>query len=43
VRDRFKLQGIEVSPGTPEELAAFIKRDYQSMDALIRQLKIVLD
>jgi tripartite-type tricarboxylate transporter receptor subunit TctC len=43
VKERFTLQGIEVSPGTPEELAAFIKRDFQSMDALIKELKIVLD
>ncbi|MCX7199732.1 MAG: tripartite tricarboxylate transporter substrate binding protein [Proteobacteria bacterium] len=43
VKERFTLQGIEVSPGTPEELAAFIKRDFQAMDALIKDLKIVLD
>ena len=43
VKERFAAQGIDVAPSSPEDLAAFIKRDFQAMDTLIRELKIVLD
>ena len=43
VRERFTGQGIEATPGSPEELAAFIRRDYDATARLIRELKITLD
>ncbi|MBC7781605.1 MAG: tripartite tricarboxylate transporter substrate binding protein [Proteobacteria bacterium] len=43
VKDRFTALGIDVAPSTPEELAAFLKRDYQAIDQLIRELRIVLE
>jgi len=43
VKERFAAQSVEVAPSSPEALAAFLKRDFQTMDALIRELKIVLD
>ena len=40
VKDLFAKQGLEAAPGTPEELAAFMKREYDTWGKVVKQAGI---
>jgi tripartite-type tricarboxylate transporter receptor subunit TctC len=40
VKDLFAKQGLESAPGTPEELAAFMKREYDTWGKVVKQAGI---
>ena len=43
IKERFAGQGIEPGTSTPDGLAAFLKKDFEIWDKLIRQLGIKLE
>jgi tripartite-type tricarboxylate transporter receptor subunit TctC len=43
IRERFAAQGADTQSGTPEGLDAFLKKDFELWDTLIKQLGIKLD
>lgn len=43
IRERFAAQGTDAQTSTPDSLAAFLKKDFDLWDKLIRQLGIKLD
>lgn len=43
VRQRFKQQGIDAEPGTPAQLAAYVKAEIQRFDKLIKAIGLKLD
>ena len=43
IRERFAAQGTDAQTSTPDSLAAFLKKDFELWDKLIRQLGIRLD
>jgi tripartite-type tricarboxylate transporter receptor subunit TctC len=40
VKDLFAKQGLEAAPGTPEELAAFMKREYDTWGKVVKEAGI---
>jgi tripartite-type tricarboxylate transporter receptor subunit TctC len=40
VKDLFAKQGLESAPGTPEELAAFMKREHETWGKVVKQAGI---
>ena len=43
IRERFAAQGTDAQSSTPESLTAFLKKDFELWDKLIKQLGIHLD
>ena len=43
IKDRFASQGIEAAASNPQSLAAFLKKDFQIWDKLIKERGIKLD
>ena len=43
IKERFAGQGTDAQSSTPDSLAAFLKKDFELWDKLIRQLGIKLE
>jgi tripartite-type tricarboxylate transporter receptor subunit TctC len=40
VHEQLAKQGVEAQPGTPEELATYIKREHETWGRVVREAKI---